>query len=227
MLRDKLFDETQLYARLEAIVQAEDLPETRMALPYMREKHAGQYRVPPRGSEVQLPYYAHPALMACQAYAMGVKDDTILATALLHDVCEDCDVRPEELPFSEAVQTAVRLLTKGNEFVFTSDLNAVMEGYFADEQRRLELVFALIDMRHPPSADDLNMLDFLTQSEIPYVVVLTKADKLRPAERKKRMERFAEEIPYFEQLTCVPFSAVTGEGTDTLREIIEEVSSDE
>ncbi len=131
MLRDKLFDETQLYARLEAIVQAEDLPETRMALPYMREKHAGQYRVPPRGSEVQLPYYAHPALMACQAYAMGVKDDTILATALLHDVCEDCDVRPEELPFSEAVQTAVRLLTKGNEFVFTSDLNAVMEGYFA------------------------------------------------------------------------------------------------
>lgn len=103
----------------------------------------------------------------------------------------------------------------------------LMEGYFADEQRRLELVFALIDMRHPPSADDLNMLDFLTQSEIPYVVVLTKADKLRPAERKKRMEGFAEEIPYFEQLTCVPFSAVTGEGTDTLREIIEEVSSDE
>nr|MCR4923345.1 hypothetical protein [Lachnospiraceae bacterium] len=36
----------------------------------------------------------------------------VLATILLHDVCEDCGVKAEELPFSEPVKKAVKLLTK-------------------------------------------------------------------------------------------------------------------
>ena len=53
----------------------------------------------------------------------------------------------------------------------------LIEGYFADD-RRLELVFQLIDMRHPPTKDDLQMIDFLIEQELPFVIVLTKKDKL-------------------------------------------------
>ena len=98
--------------------------------------------------------------------------------------------------------------------------------YLSDAERELALVFQLIDMRHPPSKDDLQMIDFLIDSEIPFVVVLTKADKLKPTQRKLRMEAFKTEIPCFEDITCVEFSAITGEGVETIRSIIEEVSQD-
>lgn len=98
--------------------------------------------------------------------------------------------------------------------------------YLSDAERELALVFQLIDIRHPPSKDDIQMIDFLIDSEIPFVVVLTKADKLKPNQRKLRMEAFKTEIPCFEDITCVEFSAITGEGVETIRSIIEEVSQD-
>ncbi len=98
--------------------------------------------------------------------------------------------------------------------------------YLGDADRELALVFQLIDMRHPPSKDDIQMIDFLIDSEIPFVVVLTKADKLKPTQRNLRMEAFKTEIPCFEDITCVEFSAITGEGVETIRSIIEEVSQD-
>lgn len=98
--------------------------------------------------------------------------------------------------------------------------------YLSDAERELALVFQLIDMRHQPSKDDIQMIDFLIDSEIPFVVVLTKADKLKPTQRKLRMEAFKTEIPCFEDITCVEFSAITGEGVETIRSIIEEVSHD-
>ena len=41
------------------------------------------------------------------------------------------------------------------------------------------------------------------------------------------MDSFAAEIPCFEDITCVPFSAVTGEGVAQLREIIEEAAEED
>ena len=99
-------------------------------------------------------------------------------------------------------------------------------GYLADFDRDLELVFQLIDMRHAPSKDDIQMINYLIDNEIPFVIVLTKADKLKPTARKERMEAFKDEIPYFEDIHCIPFSAVTGEGVDELKAIIEEIRED-
>lgn len=100
-------------------------------------------------------------------------------------------------------------------------------GYFADAERDLALVFFLVDMRHPPTADDLTMINFLIDSELPFCVVLTKADKLKKTEREKRLEALKSELPMYEQLTVIPFSSVTDEGVERMRSIIEEVSSDD
>lgn len=100
-------------------------------------------------------------------------------------------------------------------------------GYFADAERDLALVFCLVDMRHPPTADDLTMINFLIDSELPFCVVLTKADKLKKTEREKRLEALESELPVYEQLTVIPFSSVTDEGVERIRSIIEEVSSDD
>ncbi len=102
----------------------------------------------------------------------------------------------------------------------------LIEGYLHDE-RKLALVFQLIDMRHPPSQDDLHMINFLIESEIPFAIVLTKADKLSNNQRKARLEAFKTEIPYFNKIEAVEFSAQTGEGADKIRAIIDEVSAEE
>lgn len=99
----------------------------------------------------------------------------------------------------------------------------LIEGYLHDE-RNLSLVFQLIDMRHPPSKDDIHMINFLIDSEIPFVIVFTKSDKLSTNQRKARMDGFRQEIPYFDQIKTVEFSAKTGQGVDKVREIIEYIS---
>ncbi len=100
-----------------------------------------------------------------------------------------------------------------------------IEHYF-DDDRDLRLVLQLIDMRHPPTANDFQMLEYLVQCEIPFVIVLTKSDKLNKTEREKRMEALREELKDFDGIECVPFSAVNGEGVDTLRAILDEVTSE-
>lgn len=103
----------------------------------------------------------------------------------------------------------------------------LIDGYLTDTTRHLGLVFQLIDMRHAPTKDDITMINFLVESEIPFVIVLTKADKLNKTNRAKRLEAFKDEIPYFDDITSIAFSAVTGEGVDEIRSIIEEIASDE
>ena len=101
----------------------------------------------------------------------------------------------------------------------------LIEGYFAQD-RDIRLVFSLVDVRHPPSQDDLMMLDFLIDNELPFVVVLTKTDKLSRPQLARRMEELRTQLPCGDQLTLLPFSAMTGDGVEEVREIIEEIALD-
>lgn len=101
--------------------------------------------------------------------------------------------------------------------------SGLIDGYLSSG-RDIRLVFMLVDMRHAPTKDDLKMIDYLIDTEMPFVLVLTKADKLKKTEREKRMEAFKTEIPCFEDMHVIPFSSMTGEGVEELREIVEDVT---
>ncbi len=105
--------------------------------------------------------------------------------------------------------------------------SGLIGGYLSDGRRDLELIFQLVDMRHPPSADDIAMINYLIDSELPFVVVLTKADKLNRTERAARLEALRTELPCYDQLTVVPFSAVTDEGVEEIRGIVREIAGEE
>ena len=110
-IADALFSPEHMYSRIAVTSELEGLRETSAALRFMKKAHEGQYRKPSLFSDVKVPYIVHPLMMACHAHALGIREDKILATILLHDVCEDCGVAPEDLPFSEEVREAVRLLS--------------------------------------------------------------------------------------------------------------------
>ena len=101
----------------------------------------------------------------------------------------------------------------------------LIEGYLSSD-RDIRLVFMLVDSRHAPTKDDIHMINYLIDEEMPFVLVLTKVDKLNKTERAKRMEAFYSEIPYFDVICSVPFSSQTFEGVEELREIIEEIADD-
>lgn len=98
-------------------------------------------------------------------------------------------------------------------------------GYFAAE-RDLRLVLQLIDIRHKPTADDQQMLDYMIEEEIPFMVVLTKADKLNKTQFAENMAMFDAFFDVYEGIQYLPFSAVDGQGVDALREIIESVTEE-
>ena len=102
----------------------------------------------------------------------------------------------------------------------------LIEGYF-NQDRNLALVMQLIDMRHAPTADDLVMINFLIESEIPFIIILTKKDKLKKMQQLRRLEELKQEIPYGDQITMIPFSSETGDGVEEVKAIIEDLAAGE
>ncbi|MDR2909656.1 MAG: ribosome biogenesis GTP-binding protein YihA/YsxC [Oscillospiraceae bacterium] len=102
----------------------------------------------------------------------------------------------------------------------------LMDEFFSSG-RALELVFLLLDIRHPPSADDQIMINFLRESGYPFSVILTKADKLSKERQRLRLEGFREEIENSQSLTMTPFSAKTGQGVDEIYAMMRAIAEED
>lgn len=95
----------KMYTYLRGFLMGADMTQSIAALQFARESHAGQTR------KDGTPYIVHPLSMACYAVALGLRDDNVIATILLHDTVEDCGVRVEYLPVSDTVKRAVQHMT--------------------------------------------------------------------------------------------------------------------
>ncbi len=101
----------------------------------------------------------------------------------------------------------------------------LMEGYFSSG-RDIRMVFQLIDARHKPTKDDIDMLHFLCDNAFPFAVVLTKMDKLKKTEREKNLDMLKAEMNFIGDAIVIPFSAENGEGCDTVRLILDSLNEE-
>ncbi|WP_322200244.1 ribosome biogenesis GTP-binding protein YihA/YsxC [Acutalibacter intestini] len=92
---------------------------------------------------------------------------------------------------------------------------SLVNGYFAQE-RPVALVLQLVDMRHQPTADDMQMIDFLSSSGYRFAIVCTKMDKLNQGQAKGQMQLFTD-IFGSRSITFYPFSATKGTGVSEVR----------
>jgi len=91
---------------------------------------------------------------------------------------------------------------------------------YLGQSSELRGVLQLLDIRHDPTAEDLQMLRFLAELGTPTLVVLTKVDKLKRSQRDRKIREMAERLEMdMEQI--LPFSSVTGEGRDLLLASVE------
>ncbi len=139
-LSDRLFDETKMYTYLKAFTTAKGLYQTARVLPYVREKHDGQFRK----GKTKVPYINHPLLITCHALSLGMWEDNLLSAALLHDVSEDCGVPVEELPVNDETKEAVALLTKDFEALKRS-ADALGEYYSMISENKIASIVKLLD----------------------------------------------------------------------------------
>lgn len=98
----------------------------------------------------------------------------------------------------------------------------MMEGYF-NSDRNIKLVVQLVDMRHPPTKDDIMMMEFLQSSGYDFIVVMTKSDKLKKKkDYNERLEKSKQEMSFLPPERIIPFSSENGQGMDTVKKFIEE-----
>ncbi len=95
----------KMYTYLRGYAEGGKLKNTMVALPFARKHHASQTRNDGK------PYVYHPLVIANYAASLGLCDDVLLATILLHDVVEDCGVDLDNLPVSGAVKRGVQYMT--------------------------------------------------------------------------------------------------------------------
>jgi GTP-binding protein len=95
----------------------------------------------------------------------------------------------------------------------------LLEGYLSGSPQ-LRGIVQLLDVRHDPTADDKQMLDFLSDIGVPTIVVFTKIDKISKPERGKQIFEISRDLGLDAEQT-IAFSAVSGEGRDDLGEAIE------
>lgn len=100
----------------------------------------------------------------------------------------------------------------------------LVEGYFAQGER-IKLVVQLVDVRHSLPEDDRRMIAFLHEKGFPYMVCLTKTDKLKKTQLTEQITFLQKEIgqacgPSDLQNTVLPVSSETGEGIGELKNII-------
>ena len=97
----------------------------------------------------------------------------------------------------------------------------MMQDYFeqADELRH---VFCLVDIRHDPTQDDINMNSFLRQMGIPFTVIATKADKISRAARSKQLAPICRAL-MVQPWEVICWSSEDGTGRDKVQELLDKL----
>jgi GTP-binding protein len=94
----------------------------------------------------------------------------------------------------------------------------MIEGYLRGSAQ-LRGIVHLLDVRHDPTNDDIEMLDFLAEVGVPTMIVMTKTDKLSKAQAAERIAAISASLG-LEADQVIPFSSVTGVGRDDLAESV-------
>ncbi len=86
--------------------------------------------------------------------------------------------------------------------------------------RENALLVQLLDCRHNPSVNDIQMLEYLKHYNVKFIVALTKADKLKKAQFASTVENFTQICAPYNCLGVVLTSTQNGFGIDKLQEVI-------
>ena len=94
---------------------------------------------------------------------------------------------------------------------------------YLHESQVLKAVFLLIDIRHEPSANDVNMYQWILANGYEPILIATKADKIKRSQLQKHIKMIKTELNVVPGTKVLTFSALTKQGKDEILDLIEEI----
>lgn len=101
----------------------------------------------------------------------------------------------------------------GNQLEQFGDM---MEEYF-NHRENLRAMIQLVDLRHVPTKDDVEMVKYAKEHKIRLVIIATKADKVGQSQRHKQLKQIAQKLEV-DMNNIFVFSSLTKEGLDKIQQ---------
>lgn len=96
----------------------------------------------------------------------------------------------------------------------------MIDGYL-EKTKVLRLVFLLVDIRHKPNQNDIQMYQWCLNYGYNPVIIATKEDKIKRSQKKKQIQQIEEALEVVEGTPVIPFSSVTKNGKEEIWEYID------
>lgn len=96
----------------------------------------------------------------------------------------------------------------------------MMEAYF-ETREQLALVVLVVDGRHRPTNDDIQMFEYVSYLELPLLVIATKFDKVKRNQQQKQLNLIKKTLQLNDEVPLIPFSAISGLNKDRIWKQIE------
>lgn len=87
---------------------------------------------------------------------------------------------------------------------------------YLTEREQIVTVLLLVDARHAPSQEDIQMYQFLDYYDLPIKVIATKIDKVKKNQRQKHLHQIQQDLGMRDITDIIPFSSVTKEGKEAV-----------
>lgn len=88
--------------------------------------------------------------------------------------------------------------------------------------KKLRIIFLLVDIRHEPSQNDVDMYNWILNYGFNPIIIATKLDKIKRSQIQKNTSIIRKKLNAVENTPIIPFSALTKQGRDEIWEFIED-----
>lgn len=97
-------------------------------------------------------------------------------------------------------------------------INRYLEG-----SKTLRLIFLLVDIRHKPNQNDIQMYEWCIHYGFNPIIIATKEDKIKRSQKAKQIKQIKEALQVVEGTPVIPYSSITKAGREEIWEYIDMV----
>jgi GTP-binding protein len=101
----------------------------------------------------------------------------------------------------------------------------VMIEKYLQTSKQLKAVLLLIDIRHEPSKNDVNMYEWINYNGYQPIIIATKLDKINRSQVQKHIKMIKTTLNVLPGTIVIPFSATTKQGRDEILDLISSMTS--
>lgn len=91
---------------------------------------------------------------------------------------------------------------------------------YLERSEVLRLIFLLVDIRHKPNANDIQMYDWCVNYGYNPIIIATKEDKIKRSMKAKQIKQIKDALQVVEGTPIIPFSSLTKNGRDEIWEYV-------